>query len=670
MDVSEETQDLTADFMKHLDENKNDVDKWLEFLDYQSTRTESGVSPASLYEKKQAILDRALDYNPDSFRLKIESVKLKAASVELLNIYNSVEVIENEFLSLLADESFRLTASQLTSKSINQIVSNLFEIWFEMIDFLLDSSSTSVYFDRIKQTFVKCFEFFLHNPSRELSSTLDKIRADPDCVMASLLIDLVDKYTRLLSTSGYMEKSIGIYQALLDFTLYEAGAKDKQTAFEMYWDMSLPRFGETRSLGWIESMSKRDELILQSGDEDNQMTRNEDILDQLESSIVNDKSERIELRWLEMEKMRSILNWYPFYARVGIGESNDDCVDSDRLLNYEDDFKFCLFSLPVESLKFKLLVKFLGLFGLFTIAEDNSNFYKSDQEDSQTLKHIAQLGLSSAPDMPVLNKTNLLETLYINYFQLFDDSSTISRLYSDNVAKLKSLFESEIKHLIEFLRQSLQQASRCFKSSEIKTDLIILEWRLELEQLFLLNKYKTKLIKILPQSGIKDLFDFEKIKQNLIARTRNDLSMEENRSNFALWKQYGSLKWLLSNSEHFGAPCGANNLKETRKIFDTLLTTSLSAVQVNDQACIDIYSLCVDYALVELGAAFKPHDIELITTVTSQLNISLNLFTFWSQVSLFKAKKLTETKRKEYNSAKERLSELIATHCLNKSNFI
>lgn len=108
--------DRTGDFMKYLSENKSDVVKWLEFIDYQSQLTHNKseiLSPAGLYERKVGIFEKAIKENPNSFRLKIELTKLKSNNIEFTNIYNAFETIEREFYMLLGAESIKLNVNKV-----------------------------------------------------------------------------------------------------------------------------------------------------------------------------------------------------------------------------------------------------------------------------------------------------------------------------------------------------------------------------------------------------------------------------------------------------------------------------------------------------------------------------------------------------------------------------
>lgn len=128
---NEAANNRTADYMKYLNENKNDVFKWLEFIEYQSTSLASDkntkVSSSALYERKKSIFERAIQENPTSFRLKFELIKLKAQSVEVIDAYNAFETIEREFYMLLSTESIKLNVKKVF-QNFNKLIKYCFEL--------------------------------------------------------------------------------------------------------------------------------------------------------------------------------------------------------------------------------------------------------------------------------------------------------------------------------------------------------------------------------------------------------------------------------------------------------------------------------------------------------------------------------------------------------------
>ena len=91
-----------------------------------------------------------------------------------------------------------------------------------------------------------------------------------------------------------------------------------------------------------------------------------------------------------------------------------------------------------------------------------------------------------------------------------------------------------------------------------------------------------------------------------------------------------------------------NALKETRKVFDTLLSTSLSSGNNNLEACIDIYSLCIDYVQLELGMFNKQFDVVSSTARTS-IESEVNLSTTFLKNGFFNLKQEQQNLTKDKN---------------------
>ena len=74
---NENTVDKTADYMKYLNENKTDIKKWLEFINYQSNINLNAENQTAYHERKISIFEKAIKENPASFRLRIELFKIQ-----------------------------------------------------------------------------------------------------------------------------------------------------------------------------------------------------------------------------------------------------------------------------------------------------------------------------------------------------------------------------------------------------------------------------------------------------------------------------------------------------------------------------------------------------------------------------------------------------------------
>ena len=684
-------KDRISDYMKYLNENKTDVAKWLEFIEYQSKKNSKNfenstdkqeANDMSFYERTVSIYERAIKENPNSFLLKIELIKYKARSIEMSNSYNAFEVVEKEFLNILLSESAFLnsSSSKINKTHLIRVVSNLFEIWFEYLKFLINSNSSDLMFNKVKKAFSKCFDFFLKNPNSWLSQICN------EQIFKNNFLQLVDAYTSFLSKSGHIEKAIGVYQALLDFNFCantkndnsnykNLNFKSRKALFELYWDIGLPKFGEKHSTGWLNCLDNREKVFEKL--EDETTYRYDEFMDSFENKILNWSNIRIEYRWNEIERLRSIFYWYPFYPNIMKGESVDDCCDPDRLIAFDEDLSFILFDLNDDCFKFKLFCKFLKHLNLIDMNEEALDLKSSKRnestppilttffdEDGEYIRYLKE-------QIPFLNDTyldkqsvplvggslELLSVLYSNYFNPYE-AGIFSNYSKEDEASLKRMIQLSIKNTIDFIRFSFEQAMNSLDALNYKTNVLILEWKFELDLIRLTSKQSSSHT----EDKFKEYFDPSIIKQNLLNKAKTDLSMEENRSNFVLWRQYGILKWIL-NQDNQKMP-----LKETRKVFDTLLKTSFSSSTNSLEACIDIYSICIDYVELELGMFNNQFDV-VSSSLRTSIEPEVNLATVFckSEFSNLRQEPRSLIKDKDLNSLKFNLSEILANNCLNKN---
>ena len=159
-----------------------------------------------------------------------------------------------------------------------------------------------------------------------------------------------------------------------------------------------------------------------------------------------------------------------------------------------------------------------------------------------------------------------------------------SALDSDSNDQVKNLIKIVAQNFINFMRNCFAQTLDAFKSLKFKTFLTILKWKFELELYFLVKNNSAASTKGIPFVD-DDFFEPSRVKEKLLNQAKIDLSCEVNRSNLILWREYALLKLMVNNGQ----------VKETRKILDTLLKTSDSSHMSTEQACTDVYSLSIDY---------------------------------------------------------------------------
>ncbi|KAJ1561697.1 hypothetical protein HK096_003681, partial [Nowakowskiella sp. JEL0078] len=90
-----------------------------------------------------------------------------------------------------------------------------------------------------------------------------------------MLIFVLQRLCVFLSQSGYNERAVALYQAIIEFNFFCPLAFKKQTfdqridMFEMFWEDEGPRFGDSGAKGWMNSKSivgGKEDIILDEDD--------------------------------------------------------------------------------------------------------------------------------------------------------------------------------------------------------------------------------------------------------------------------------------------------------------------------------------------------------------------------------------------------------------------
>jgi hypothetical protein len=645
---------LTGDYNKYLNENPKDASKWLEFIEYQDILAASSSQQKPdqlggsendqdnfLYKRKLAIFEKAVEKNADNLKLNLEFIKFKVLNNQ--TGLETVQKIENEFQ--------RLIMIQLNRPKMDENgFFNLFYIWYEYLRFM--TRLTNVRVSRLKKIVQKFFRFFLADVQSVIGS---ESSLKTKCLFVNLILYLVRFYCKFLTQTGYNEKIIGIYQALVDFNFTDLASNLNQTSIknllEVYYEANLPKFGEQYSSGWYSCLEKRDEIfsLLEETSDLIVSNRFENELDSMEGKIINTiyNEIRVEFKWLNIENLRSEYNWYPFYPQIQAGESADDCIDSDRLINFEDDLNFLLFNLTsifgenndyAENYRLKLISQYFQ--GLNIVTVNNETF--------QDL-FITKINEEEGEDQSCLNVNNCLKKIYIvddydskndlyfrylndKYLIKFDLNCSTNTIFDDYKShKNKNLIEN----FINFNRLFIKQAIDLAKTVKLKENLFVLKWNFE----FYLFKQYNKYDYLSEITGLNK----NEFKQNLISDLKFDLSLSENRSSITLWLQYAILKFYLSNQE---------GLKEIRKIFEMLFKLPSLDRETT-------LNLCLTYVELEFGVFKRIFNLKQKYVDDSVINFELADFDYNDYFM-----KLPEVSQ----LSKQNLIEMISINLLNNSN--
>ncbi len=215
----------TAQYNKALNSDPGNVSLWLEFIREQDSLCE-GVKEAAMNERKMAIYEEALSSNPHNIELLLGHMKLMASAKD----YKTVLQRWKELI--------------FTHPNVPQL-------WLGYIQYCQeDFGHFSI--DSLIAVYTKCL--------RTLSSINEGILQShsplPDSQEWTLTI--FQHYCEFLKSSGYTEKGVASYQALLELNLctppHLAKAPLGRVITELgdYWENNSARLGEANARGWTD----------------------------------------------------------------------------------------------------------------------------------------------------------------------------------------------------------------------------------------------------------------------------------------------------------------------------------------------------------------------------------------------------------------------------------
>lgn len=312
-------------FNRHLRENPHDISVWLQFLEYgdenflwASTLASKKVQDLALNEKKLSIVDKAISLNPKCIAFKLKRL-------DILQSISSPDDLEKEW------------------KKLAFVYPNDPKIWKCYFNFL-QNSVTHFTVPKTIKVYNKCLNIF----KSMLEGTFHTHKPPPN--LQKECLNLIFNLTLFLSESGFIEKSIAIWQALIEFNLFpsenistEISVVDLITLFEPFWDSGCPRFGEKNARGW-DKMTQNQLISFE-----NQTVTN---IDELEDVVLVNEKNKAKI-WYQIEDLRESHYWMP----IKIHEL-DQTDDPERSVPFEDISQY-LFRITEPSTKVELLETFI-----------------------------------------------------------------------------------------------------------------------------------------------------------------------------------------------------------------------------------------------------------------------------------------------------------------------
>ncbi|XP_061467929.1 nuclear exosome regulator NRDE2 [Rhineura floridana] len=369
------------EYNRKVREDPGDVKAWMDFVSFQDEvmrgpscyaisegeRETRKISLKLILEKKLAILERAIESNPNN-------VDLKLARLTLCTEFWEPSAVIKEWQKLVF------------------LHPNNPVLWQKYLLFCQSQFSTFVV-SKVHSLYGKC----LSTLSAVQDGSMVSHPALPGTEEAMLAIFL--QQCHFLRQAGHSEKAVSLFQALIDFTFFRPDSvKDLPTRgqvefFEPFWDSGEPRIGEKGAKGWKAWMHQQEKggwVAINPPDEEE-----EDIEEEEE---IKDKSLPKWQNWLHIERSREGRHWLPWRPDKTKKQTLEDCDDPERQVLF-DDLGSSLIKISSSDLQFQLLCSFLQFLGVpcgcsllptfLYIAMDENSIFDHGQHGQSPLTSFA-----------------------------------------------------------------------------------------------------------------------------------------------------------------------------------------------------------------------------------------------------------------------------------------
>ncbi|ORX84470.1 DUF1740-domain-containing protein [Anaeromyces robustus] len=390
--IDDKYQDYLNKTKKFNEDLKNDpknVKLWLDYIEFQDNSYDINIKKTSIKsyinEKKISIFEKALKEIPNDEQLIKEYMKCCQLS------WDSIKVL-SKWDQILKSHP-RSTG-----------------LWIEYLNYR-QSDFSSFTINSCMEEFAKCISILSREKNHIIDLNLSKTIEKTQIYCFVRLCDL-------LSKSGYFEKAISLYQAMIELNFFcpsilkNQSFKVKINELENFWENEYPRFGEEKSKGWdnvyLNELNSEEEEPYQ------------DI--EIPNLTIENKYKKWGLTELFMEENQFI----PLRPlKQGIDEDQID--DPFRVVLF-DDIRSFLFEINFQELKPLLITFFLSLFNMNLIpnVSTKSLIFGNDiflQKISIPL-FISQLKnkISIDNDINIMNIENQLNCYPLKNFPLLPDT--------------------------------------------------------------------------------------------------------------------------------------------------------------------------------------------------------------------------------------------------------
>ncbi|CAG8582332.1 2727_t:CDS:10 [Paraglomus occultum] len=312
------------EYTLQLAEHSQDVDLWIEFIEFQDKAMQIGkkltssATASSINEVKLSIYEKALTANPGNEKLLLGYLKCAERlwkTPELLGKWDEVMATNSQSVSL----------------------------WMEYIDFRQTLLSGF--------TVKNCEDAYAHC----IAVLKQQLHEDPERIELALLRVFM-RVCFFLRDSGFTEKAYACWQAMMEITffapkeLHSSNFEDIIEALEEFWGSEKPRFGEKGAKGWSFYHNGEDSTILPQ-------TTSSINLESLPSS--EDKF----TSWLHQERALDSVYRYSLRTDDLLADADASAEDPFRLVLF-DDIRNYIFPVRTQTAMTQLIYGCFNYLGL------------------------------------------------------------------------------------------------------------------------------------------------------------------------------------------------------------------------------------------------------------------------------------------------------------------
>lgn len=558
-------QNQAKAFNERLGKEPTNVSLWLEFVHFQDkahvhlfcneetsekNEKKKKMNQRALAERKISILDTAIKKNIKSTELQFERLDIGQ------HIWDDKK-LKHEWGTFLFN------------------FPNKIKVWHQYLSFS-QTHFTSFNLSSVVKTFAKCTERL-----QQIESGTFLTHAAPPNI-GKCMIDVAVQLAHVWRQAGFMERSIALFQALIEFNLFSpAHARDKNMTlearlafFEPFWDSRAPRFGEDGSCGWAQVVEKKQQVefpeVILGGTQDEE--------DELLAG--GGSTSRL---WLMLETSRERRHWLPWEG------DPEECEDPERMVSFED-LEPHIFGLEDPKDHFYMILQFFKFIGVPNI----NQFVPSAQE-----RDLAKSKIQNSEVNDIFQPLTLESLLDIHLFGTclqFEKNVKAGEFFKFSAIG-PSLGTMLCQDYYRFVCQAVLQVSNMFPQPQ-RTSLILLYIRI------LGLRYSAL------KRNIKEKEKLRQFGKDIKKQVKKLVKSEEFRSSLVIYEEYAKLEEVM---EHF------DDAENVYVIALTAGTATGSALDISNPNFSTIVSLFTAYMKLQMDREIKTSSNRFINNIIYSL---------------------------------------------------